>query len=64
MRLFGQNKKETEEILNQWNLVIGGQGLKVNMNKVMTIRISRDLNRNVTIDVNNITVNQINTFMW
>jgi hypothetical protein len=51
MLIWGSYKQETKEMLNQYNIIIKEYKLKINMDKVATMRISYNLNASVRIKV-------------
>jgi hypothetical protein len=53
MLIWGNDENKTEEKLNQWNLIITEYKLNLNMEKAVTMRISRNLDTKVKIEVNN-----------
>jgi hypothetical protein len=61
--IWGKDKKEIEEKLNQWNLIIKECGLRMNMDKTATMIISRNLDTNVRIKVNDTTVKEVDKFI-
>jgi hypothetical protein len=58
MMILGKEEEEIDDKANQWNLIIKAYGLKMNMDKTVTMRISKNLCTNVIIEVNNTMVKQ------
>jgi uncharacterized protein YdeI (BOF family) len=64
MLIFGKYEKEIEEKLNQWNFIIKEYGLRMNMDKTVTIRISKNLHASIRIRVNGTLVKKVDRFIY
>jgi hypothetical protein len=56
--IWGKAEEEIDKKVHHWNLIMKEHGLKMNMDKTLTMRISKHLCQNIKIKENNTTVKQ------